>query len=102
MKTIGWLLIILGSNGTTAALVARTNLRYSLFTDHPWIMEIADGLGGIASLIGLAGFTEGLESLQRDIARYILLVDILFYVSVGILAAGLIVLLIGVIKQKMR
>ena len=102
MKTIGWIVTLLGSNGLTGALVARNNLRFALFENYPWLESLAENLTGIAGFFGLNGIAEGIADIQRDVQRYVQLVNAVFYISLVVLVIGLTLLTVGYIMSARK
>ncbi|MCL2828256.1 MAG: hypothetical protein FWD99_05895 [Oscillospiraceae bacterium] len=113
MKIVGWILTIIGSNGLTGTLVAKNSIRYSVDHLAEHILEIIESLvaeivgteqGLIASLVGMLmdAFTdnlaEGLVGILGVDQGFVRMVDTLFYLSIGVLIIGLVVLAIGYIK----
>ena len=102
MKILGWILTLLGSNGLTGTLVAMNGSRYSLLNDHPWLNGLADKLSGVAGFLGINDIAEGIEKIQSDAQKYVQLVDTLFYISIGVLAIGVILLVIAYTKSAIK
>lgn len=71
MKVLGWILTTLGCSGLTGTLISRNSQRYRL-----------------DSIAGIVGLDDG----------YAQTVDTLFYLSIGVLILGVILLVVGCIK----
>ena len=107
MKLIGWILILIGSNGITAALVARRSIRYDMdFLSDVIVARVTEILGaeqGILNTLVLRlvdNLTDGLVEMLGVDHRYVQLVDRLFYGAVGLLILGLTLLAIGYIRGR--
>ena len=82
MKIFGWILTILGGGGLIGTLIARDSDKYKL-----------DGLAkGVDRFAGMVGLDTGLNS------GYKTTVDILFYIAIGVLISGIVLLIVGYIK----
>jgi len=107
MKLIAWLFIILGSNGITAALVARHSIRYdaAFFTDRlvAYVLETLGAEQGMLYALVMPMIDNLLDSLVEILGtdnEYVQLIDRLFHISIGVLAFGLVLLIIGYIRGR--
>ena len=104
MKILGWLLTLLGSNGLTAALVARNSIRYdagnlaeSLVERATEFLEAEDFLGALILPLVESSSENLVEMLGVD-QEFVRMIDTLYYISIGVLAIGIVLLVIGYIR----
>ena len=104
MKILGWLLTLLGSNGLTATLVARNSIRYdagnlaeSLMERAIEFLETEDFLGALILPLVESSSENLVEMLGVD-HEFVRMIDVLFYISIGVLAIGIVLLVIGYIQ----
>ena len=104
MKILGWLLTFLGSNGLTGTLVARNSIRYDtdIFVDsiveHVTELLEAEAFLGALVIPLVESLSERLvETLGVD-QEFVRMIDMLFNISIGALAIGIILLVIGYIR----
>ena len=109
MKILGWILTIIGSNGLTGTLVAKESIRYDtgVLADIiiERVMEILGAEQGILSAL-LAAIRDNLRAGLVEILgvdqEYVQMIDLLFYISVGILSLGIIFLAVGYIRGAIQ
>lgn len=113
MKILGWILTLLGSNGLTAALVARQSIRYDMSNLAESIMDrITDFIGTDQGFVGnlLAHLTDNLsdnladnlEGLLGTDHEYVRMINTLLYISIGVLALGVALLIVGYIRAAIK
>jgi len=109
VKILGWILTIIGSNGLTGTLVAKNSIWYSVDNLTAYIAEmvaefIGTEQGFLNSLVWtlVDNLTDSLgEFLQAD-QEFVQTVDMLFYISIGVLALGVVLLAVGYIRGAMK
>ena len=104
MKFLGWIFILLGSNGLTGALVARNSIRYDpssvAYDIVGHVVEIigAEGILNTLMMLAMDRLTDSLAEILGPDQEFVQLVDMLFNISVGVLAIGIVLLAIGYIR----
>jgi len=105
VKILGWILAIIGSNGITGALVARQSFRYDMGNLADSIVErVVEILGAeqgvLNTLVVLLtdNLADGLVEMLGTDHEFVRMIDMLLYISIGVLALGIVLLVIGHIR----
>lgn len=105
MKIWGWILILLGSNGLTGTLVARNSIRYdpsnlmdSIVDSVVEVIGVEQGILNTLVVFAMDVLTDSLAEILGPDQEFVQMVDMLFHISIVVLAFGIILLALGCIR----